>query len=126
MNLAVLDQAPAKFSLNHAGVAGKLMTDSHSFFRIGPEERDWQNQPQQSLYAAVVADGSSGDTSQLVVQSVERVMKQQPSDMPIVQRMGEAIRSAHQILVEASSNRNELRGISATIVLAVIDGWHLN
>ncbi|MFN8439988.1 MAG: protein phosphatase 2C domain-containing protein [Caldilineaceae bacterium] len=125
MSLAVLDQAPAKFSLNHAGVAGKLMTDSHSFFRIGTDDRDWQKHPQQSLYVAVVADGSTGETSQLVVETVERVMKQQPTDMPVVQRMGEAVRSAHQILLEASSNRSELRGMSATIVLAVIDGWQL-
>ena len=46
MNPVVLDQAPTKFSLDHAGVAGKLMEDCHGFFRIGPEGRDWQKAPQ--------------------------------------------------------------------------------
>lgn len=130
MNLAILEQPPTKFSMDHAGVAGKLMEDSHGFFRVGPEGRDWQRLPQSSLYVAVVADGSSqhmsgANASHLALQTIERVMQQQPADMPVHQRIDESIRFAHQTILEAIYNNPSLRGMSTTLSMAVIDGWRL-
>ncbi len=130
MNPVVLDQAPTKFSLDHAGVAGKLMEDCHGFFRIGPEGRDWQKAPQNSLYIAVVADGSvstqaGANASHLAIQIIEHVMQEQPSDMPVLQRIGEAMRTAHKSLLDAALQNPALRGMSTSLAIAVVDGWRL-
>ncbi|MFN8487664.1 MAG: protein phosphatase 2C domain-containing protein [Caldilineaceae bacterium] len=126
-----LKRAPLKASKTHEGVAGKLNQDSHTFLRVGPGyQEDWEAKPEQSLYVVAVADGvtsqaAGADASGIALRTLERVLRQPPLAQSITQWLDDAIRAANAEILEAIVQHPEQRGMSTTLVVAVIQGWQL-
>lgn len=131
MRSALLTKAPAIGQITDEGAAKKANQDAYLALRIGLDQTEtWEAQPGQALYAIGVADGVTGQAagdyaSAIAVRTITRVLRQQKSGAPIPQQLHEALQAANQSILQATAQNPDQRGMSTTIVVAVVDQWQL-
>ena len=124
-------QAPAIGSCTHRGVGGKENQDRNVAFRIGPgNPDDWSAYPAQSRYAVAVADGvtsqaAGADASGIAVQALKRVLCQDAHGAPPKLLLEEAFLQVNSDILSAVAANPSFKGMSTTLVAAMVQGWHL-
>ena len=128
---ALLTKAPGIATITNEGAAGKANQDAYLHLRVGPGQAEaWEAQPGQSLYIVGVADGVTGQAagdyaSAIAVKTISKVLRQQNSGSPNAQRLNDAIHAANQTILQATVQNPDQRGMSTTIVVAIVDQWQL-
>ncbi len=126
-----LKRAPLRGRKTDPGVAGKANQDSYALFSTGPKrDSSWEADPEHSLYVVAVADGVTGqaagaNASEVAVHTLQQVMSQRAHKLPPPQCLREAFEAANAKIVQAAREDSKLRGMSTTLVAAVVDGWRL-
>jgi serine/threonine protein phosphatase PrpC len=87
-------------------------------------EDAWQ--VEESLSAAILADGMGGENcgevgSAVTVQAIAEYLKTPEADLTMEEMCKEAIRSANRRVLDTAGERNECDGMGSTVVLAL---WH--
>lgn len=128
---ALLTQAPAIAVISDEGAAQKANQDAYLYLRVGPgQSEQWEAHPEQSLYVAGVADGVTGQAagdyaSAIAAKTIHAALCQQDPGLAVPQRLQEACLAANQAIRQAAAQNPEQRGMSTTLVLAVVAQWQL-
>ncbi len=127
-----LKRAPLRGRKTDPGVAGKANQDSYALFAVGPKRgSNWEADPERTLYVVAVADGVTGqaagaNASEVAVHTLQQVMSQRAHHLPPAQCLREAFEAANAKILQVAREDSKLRGMSTTLVAAVIDGWRLH
>ncbi|MFN8440462.1 MAG: protein phosphatase 2C domain-containing protein [Caldilineaceae bacterium] len=132
-----LRRAPLIASDSNPGKGGKANEDRKCHFRIGAGNlSDWAAAPEQSVYVCAVADGVTGqaagaDASTIAIETIQRTLRQMP--VPTSQGQTAAwnnvledlFASVNREIMTAGTQQAEMKGMSTTLIVAVVDGWRL-